>query len=364
MTTTDLLTAKLAELGVAGAVVGSRAGPVVTQYEVRLEPGVRVSAMRGLESDLAMALSARSIRIEAPIPGRDVIGIEVPNATRQTVRLDEVLTGPDEPLRFALGLGLDGSPLTVDLRSTPHLLVAGATGAGKSVMVNTLICSLLRLTPDDVRFVLIDLKGVELNTYTLLPHMMTTPIEDATGARMALQWAVDEMELRYRELANAGLRDIASFRKTGGNWPYIVVVVDELADLMMQDSGVERLLVRIAQKARAVGIHLVLATQRPSVDVITGLLKANIPSRIAFTVATGTDSRVILDDVGAENLTGKGDLLFATPSVPGLTRAQGVYVTDDEIEAIVRPWEEDESDKYVGGLDILLTAGGAYVPWR
>ena len=362
MTTADLLTAKLAELGVAGAVVGSRAVPVVTQYEVRLDPGVRIAAMRGLEADLAMALSARSIRIEAPIPGRDVVGIEVPNATRQTVTLDEVLTGQDEPLRFALGRGLEGSPLTADLRAMPHLLIAGTTGSGKSVMVNALICSLLRLSPADVRFILIDLKGVELNTYAILPHMLTTPLEDPAEAKLAIQWAIDEMEERYDLLADGGHRDIKAYREAGGAWPYIVLVVDELADLLMQDRTVEPMLVRIAQKARAVGIHLVLATQRPSVDVLTGLLKANIPSRIAFTVATSTDSRVILDQTGAEDLTGKGDMLYTTPGLSSPQRIQGVYVSDDEIEAIVAPWEDDEDAEET---DILLfDEAGRVMPWR
>jgi S-DNA-T family DNA segregation ATPase FtsK/SpoIIIE len=357
MSNEAILGAKLAELGVLATVVGTHSGPVVTQYEVRLDPGVRVNAVRGLEADLAMALSARNVRIEAPIPGRDVIGIEVPNAFRHAVTLDEVLTEPTEPLTFALGRGLGGKAITADLRAMPHLLVAGTTGSGKSVMVNAMICSLLRYRPEDVRFLLIDPKGVELTPYTLVPHMLTTPIEDPSEARAALQWAVDEMEDRYQTLADEGCRDIAAYRAAGGEWPYIVVVVDELADLMMSQRPIEGLLVRLAQKARAAGIHLVLATQRPSVDVITGVLKANIPSRVAFTVSSQIDSRVILDQPGAETLTGKGDLIFVTPGQNAI-RAQGVMVSDADIEAIVAPWEDEDNLEAMGvetpETDILM----------
>lgn len=378
MTTQALLSAKLAELGVSASVVGSRVGPVVTQYEVLLSPGVRLSAVRGIEDDLAMALSARNVRIEAPIPGRNLVGIEVPNVGRVTVPLDEVIDAispsPPAPLTFALGKGMDGEAQWADLRKLPHLLIAGTTGSGKSVMVHAIMCSLLRFAPDDVRFILIDLKGVELFSYTSLPHLLTTPIDNAREAKLALEWAVAEMEARYDQMAKAGSRDIEQYNRLRDyvddivpatltpRWPYIVVVVDEMADMLMQDRSIEPLLVRIAQKARAIGIHLVLATQRPSVDVITGLLKANVPARAAFTVASGIDSRVILDQVGAEVLTGAGDMLFTAPGMYAPKRLQGVFVDEDEIEAAVARWDITERDD----VDILMpqAEGRVVVSWQ
>jgi len=345
----NLLEETLHHFNVNASVVHYTKGPTVTQFEIQLAPGVKVSKVTGLIDDMKLALAARDIRIEAPIPGKNTIGIEVPNPVSQPVFLREILrrdvfTKSKSPLTVALGLDISGEPIVTDLQKMPHGLVAGATGSGKSVCINSILVSLLyRATPDEVKLLLIDPKMVELAPYNDLPHLVTPVITDAKQATAALKWAVEEMERRYELFSQRKVRDIARYNQlysdqTDGKpaMPYIVIIIDELADLMMVAPGdVEEAICRIAQKARACGIHLLLATQRPSVDVITGLIKANIPTRIAFSVSSQVDSRTILDMNGAERLLGKGDMLFHENGSPKPHRLQGTFVSDDEIEAVV-----------------------------
>ncbi len=343
-------------------VVEIETGPVIAQYEVELEAGLRLSKITGLADDLAIALRVPSVRIVAPIPGKNTVGIEVPNNERQVVRLREVIeeAGPKtQKMRIPIFLGKDvaGNPLIADLATLPHLLIAGRTGTGKSVCLNTLIASILMTRrPDEVRMLLIDPKMVELSAYKTLPHLMHPVVTDMRKAEAILAWAVEKMEERYALLARAGVRHIAAYNQLGEeelisrlqpenedeqqaiptHLPYIVIVADEMADLMMTSAKeVETHIIRLAQKSRAVGIHLVLATQKPTVDVITGLIKSNLPARIAFQVASRTDSRVVLDEMGADKLLGNGDLLFLWPGTSTLLRGQGTYVSDDEINKIV-----------------------------
>ena len=331
------------------------AGPVVTQYEVQPAPDVKVSRIEALADDLAMALAARSLRIEAPIPGKSAVGIEIPNKDFNIVALRRILEEVDfkasgSTLTFALGRDVAGKAQAVDLAKMPHLLIAGATGSGKSVMVNALITSLLcEATPDDVRMILMDLKRVELAAYNGLPHLLVPVITEPERAKAALKWAVNEMEARYRRLAGATARNIRAFNETRADpedrMPYIVIVIDELADLMMREGkNVEDPIVRLAQKARATGIHMVLATQRPSVNVVTGLIKANFPSRIAFAMASQIDSRTILDAPGAEDLIGRGDMLYQPSDLPRPMRLQGVFVSDPEIARVVEHWKAQIED--------------------
>ena len=353
-----LLEEKLADFNVKGKVVEVSPGPVVTMYEFRPAPGVKISKVAGLADDLAMNLKAIGIRIVAPIPGKSVIGIEIPNRVRETVYLREILASPtylesDSPLTVAMGKDILGAPVVTDLCDMPHLLIAGATGSGKSVFINTLVLSILfRATPRQVRLLMVDPKRIELSTYNDIPHLLYPIITNPQEATAGLRWAVAEMERRYELLARMGVRNIASFnrRLRRGGWPagqeppqeepagplpYLVIIIDELSDLMMAASKeVEALITRLAQMARAAGIHLVLATQRPSVDVITGLIKANFPARISFKVTSRVDSRTILDQQGAEHLLGKGDLLFIPPGAAGLRRLHAAYVSDREIEAV------------------------------
>ncbi len=364
-TNSQIIVSKLASFGIATQVVGISAGPVVTQYELEPDASVRVSKIEALADDLAMALSARSIRIEAPIPGRSVVGIEIPNRDSNVVGLKSIFeevefADSSQGLTFALGRDVAGAARATDLTKMPHLLIAGATGSGKSVMVNALIASLLfRCRPDELRLILIDPKRVELSGYNGLPHLLVPVITEAEKASAALQWTVLEMENRYRLFAEAGARNIAAYNEgrvdPNDRIPFIVVIIDELADLMMQDGrSTEEPIVRIAQKARATGIHLVLATQRPSVNVVTGLIKANIPSRIAFSMASQIDSRTVLDAPGAEDLIGRGDMLFQPSDAPKPIRLQGVFVSDQEIEGVVNHWRAQGLPNYQ--LEIIESA--------
>jgi len=369
-----IITGKLAGFNIPARVTRWNAGPVVTQYEIDPDPSVKVSRIEGLADDLAMALAARTIRIEAPIPGKSVVGLEIPNSDFNVVALRRILEEVDfaasgSRLTFALGRDVAGHARAADLSKMPHLLIAGATGSGKSVMVNALIASLLcKATPDDVRMILTDLKRVELAAYNGLPHLLVPVITEPGAAKAALKWAVQEMEARYRKFAGATARNIATYNETRADpadrLPYIVIIVDELADLMMREGkNVEDPVVRLAQKARATGIHMVLATQRPSVNVVTGLIKANFPSRIAFAMASQIDSRTIIDAPGAEDLIGRGDMLFQPADLPRPVRLQGVFVSDKEIGRIVDHWrswtphydvgivENDEEPS--GGIDDL-----------
>ena len=349
----------LSEFNINVEMEGVNIGPKVTQYTLKPPAGVKLTRISALETNIALNLAAQSLRIEAPIPGQRAVGIEVPNRKAADVRLRGILeskqwqTGRD-PLAFAVGKDIAGEATIGELNKMPHLLIAGQTGSGKSVMINTLLTSLLyRNSPSEMKLILVDPKQVEMAPYEDIPHLLTPVITEPEKTISALKWAVNEMERRYKLLAAEKLRDIASYNKKiqsgakkisvedddgnmqqveDGAMPYIVVVIDELADLMMVAArDVEALIVRLAQKARAVGIHLVLATQRPSVDVITGLIKANVPARIAFTVASQVDSRTILDQIGAEKLLGQGDMLMMTPGMSKPKRIQGAWVMDDEV---------------------------------
>ena len=324
-------------------------GPAVTQFEITVAHGTKVSKVRGLADDIKLALAARDIRIDAPIPGKHSIGIEIPNRVSRAVRLSEVTNSEgfqtsDSPLEAALGLDLTGQPVTIDLRKMPHGLIAGATGSGKSVCINSILVSLLyKSAPHELKLMLIDPKMVELAPFNNIPHLVSPVITDVKAATAALKWAVEEMERRYQLFMHAGVRDLTRFNQQaeksgqhGHKLPYILIVIDELADLMMMSpADVEEAICRIAQKARACGIHLIVATQRPSVDVITGLIKSNIPTRIAFAVSSAVDSRTILDMQGAERLLGRGDMLYLGNGMPAPVRLQGTFVTDDEIEEII-----------------------------
>ena len=341
---------KLRSFSIPATVTGLNVGPVVTQYEVRPDARVKLSRIEALADDLAMALAARSIRIEAPIPGRDVVGIEIPNHAAELVGFGELwedarMADATSRLTFALGRDVSGKAFAVDLAKMPHLLIAGATGSGKSVCVNALITSLLmRDKPDEVRLILVDLKRVELSAYDGLPHLLTNVIVEPGEAKAALNWAVAQMEERYKALAAKTERNITAYNASPRvepheRLPYIVVVVDELADLMLREGRkVEEPIVKLAQKARAVGIHLVLATQRPSVNVVTGLIKANVPSRIAFAMTSNVDSRTVLDSPGAEDLIGRGDMLYQPADLPRAVRLQGVFVSDREVKAVTEHW--------------------------
>lgn len=333
----------LSDFGVEGRVVRAHPGPVVTLYEVEPGPGVKVSRISALADDLARGMKAKRIRVQAPIPGAGTVGIEVPNPKPSVVYFrdvveSEVFSESPSPLTLGLGVDISGRPFCADLAGMPHLLIAGATGSGKSTCLNTIIASILfKAGPKEVRFLMIDPKMLELSPYNDIPHLLSPVVTQPRKAVAALRWAVDEMERRYKVLAEHSVRNVADFnRKSGGSMPYIVVLVDELADLMLVlGSEIEDSLARLAQMARAVGIHLVVATQRPSVDVITGVIKANFPSRISFQVASKVDSRTILDRHGAEKLLGKGDMLFLPPGSAEPIRLHGAYISDEEVERLV-----------------------------
>lgn len=398
----ELLQEKLLSFGVQAEVVGWQTGPIITRFEISPAPGVKVNQIVNLADDLALAMRAKRIRIVAPIPGKAAVGVEIPNHIPRFVRLREILesdafTKEGQKIPMALGMDIGGTPFVADLAGMPHLLLAGTTGAGKSVSINAIIASiLLKMSPEECRFIMVDPKMLELAIYNSIPHLITPVVTNPKKALDALRWAVLEMERRYDRLAAAMVRDLEQYNLkveqhraeleakgesdvtdgdgeeelsdvTGGQGgeafdmtetlPYIIIVVDELADLMLTAStDIETLIQRLAQKARAVGIHLILATQRPSVDVITGPIKANFSSRIAFQVPSKIDSRTILDENGAEKLLGKGDMLFMNPILPEPLRVHGSFISNDEIEGLVNlvTSQEFEGDD----VDIFAPAGG------
>jgi len=385
-----------ANFGFMVKVVEVETGPVIAQYEVQLEAGLRLSRITGLADDLAIALRVPSVRIVAPIPGKNTVGIEVPNQQRQLVRLREVMEEMNGKVRkmhipMFLGKDVSGSPMVVDLSTLPHLLIAGRTGTGKSVCLNAIIASILMTRrPDEVRMLMIDPKMVELSCYKTLPHLMHPVVTDMRKAEAILAWAVEKMEERYELLARAGVRHVSVYNQLGEeelmerlepeseeeraaipiHLPYIVIVADEMADLMLTaGKDVEQHIIRLAQKSRAVGIHLILATQKPTVDVITGLIKSNLPARVSFQVASRTDSRVVLDQIGADKLLGNGDMLYMAPGTSTLHRAQGTFVSDEEVNAVIDFFKE-QTPQYSEELEQLPVgdrcdlAGGGALPDR
>ncbi|QWU47260.1 DNA translocase FtsK [Bacillus sp. NP247] len=364
----ELLNTTFNNFHVGAHVINVSQGPAVTRFEVQPDPGVKVNKITNLSDDIKLSLAAKDIRIEAPIPGKSAIGIEVPNKESKPVFLREILRSPvftksESPLTVALGLDISGDPIVTDIRKMPHGLIAGATGSGKSVCINAILTSILyKAKPHEVKLILIDPKMVELAPYNSVPHLVAPVITDVKAATAALKWAVEEMERRYELFAHAGARDLTRYNTIvsgreipGETLPYIVIVIDELADLMMVAPGdVEEAICRIAQKARACGIHLLVATQRPSVDVITGLIKSNIPTRIAFTVSSQVDSRTIIDIGGAEKLLGRGDMLFLGNGTSKPVRVQGVYVSDDEIERTVDHVKKQMKPNYLFKQEDLL----------
>ncbi|MFC3121758.1 DNA translocase FtsK [Agaribacter flavus] len=392
-----LLEAKLLDFNIQAQVVDVLPGPVITRFELDLAPGIKVSKITGLAKDLARAMSAISVRVVEVIPGKSVIGLELPNKHREMVRLSEVIEckefqSSSSPLTMVLGADISGKPVVVDLARMPHLLVAGTTGSGKSVGVNVMILSLLyKSTPEDVRLIMIDPKMLELSVYEGIPHLLAEVVTDMKEASNALRWCVGEMERRYRLMSALGVRNLKGFNKKIADaaaagtpildplWqpeqsmdesppeleklPSIVVIVDEFADMMMiVGKKVEELIARIAQKARAAGIHLILATQRPSVDVITGLIKANIPTRIAFQVSSKIDSRTILDQQGAESLLGMGDMLYNPPGTSITTRVHGAFVDDHEVHAVVADWKARGEPDYIDEILSGESSGEVLLP--
>jgi S-DNA-T family DNA segregation ATPase FtsK/SpoIIIE len=368
-----LLQETLHNFNVGANVIAATQGPTVTRFEVQPEPGVKVNKITNLQDDIKLSLAARDIRIEAPIPGRSAIGIEVPNRESKPVYLSELVNNQkfiesESPLTVALGLDIGGEPIYADISKMPHGLIAGATGSGKSVCINSILVSILyKAQPHEVKLILIDPKMVELAPYNHIPHLISPVITDARAATAALKWACDEMERRYDLFAHAGARDIKRFnalaRSQGAyadELPYLVIVIDELADLMMVSPGdVETYICRIAQKARACGIHLLVATQRPSVDVVTGIIKSNIPTRIAFTVSSQVDSRTIIDIGGAEKLLGRGDMLFLDNGKSQPIRLQGVFVSDEEIENVVEIVKDQQKPQYLFNQEELVAKADA-----
>jgi S-DNA-T family DNA segregation ATPase FtsK/SpoIIIE len=366
----------LSSFGAPGKVVEVNSGPVITQFGV--EPDyierrggrnrVKVSAIAALDKDIALALAAKSIRIEAPVPGKGFVGIEVPNAQAALVSLRDVMSSEEHQrmakktsLAIGLGQSVDGSPISADLTNMPHLLIAGTTGSGKSVCVNAIIsCLLLQNTPDDLQMIMVDPKRVELTGYNGIPHLISNVVVDLERIIGVLKWVQREMDERYRKLNERVCRNIQEYNRKAERdgfqkLAYLVVIIDELADLMMlAPDETEKLIARLAQMARATGIHLIISTQRPSVDVVTGLIKANFPARIAFAVASGVDSRVILDQPGADRLLGRGDMLFQAPDASAPVRMQGVYVSDPELDRITRYWKEQA---------IAAKRGGTFSPF-
>jgi S-DNA-T family DNA segregation ATPase FtsK/SpoIIIE len=349
----------MADFGMEVKVVKIEQGPVITRYELEPAPGIKISKIASLSDNIALAMKATSIRIVAPIPGKGTIGVEVPNSKSTTVYLKEILESSDfnesdSKLTIVLGKDTSGHPVIADLSDMPHMLIAGATGSGKTVCVNSLIASILfNATPDEVKFVMVDPKMVELSTYNNIPHLVCPVVTEPKKVSVALGWIVAEMESRYKLFAECGARNITSYNNKAKpeegqeKLPFIVVIIDELADLMaVSQQDIENAITRLAQLSRAVGIHIVLATQRPSVDVITGVIKANFPARISFKVASKVDSRTVLDMNGADKLLGKGDMLFIEPGAPKPTRAQGSLVSDAEIDRLVKYIKEQREPEY------------------
>ncbi len=370
----EIIRDTLANFNIDVDIDGANKGPRVTQFTLKPPSGIKLTKITSLESNIALDLAAQSIRIEAPIPGKRAVGIEVPHKKGETVRLSGLLNSSEwkslKPggLGFAIGKDIAGIPEIASLDKMPHLLIAGQTGSGKSVMINTLLTSMLyRSSPSDLKLILVDPKQVELTPYNDIPHLLTPVITQPEKCISALKWAVAEMERRLTTFANVKKRNIVEYNAISeeNHMPYIVIVIDELADLMMMAArDVEALIVRIAQKARAAGIHLVLATQRPSVDVITGLIKANVPARIAFTVASQVDSRTIIDSVGAEKLLGMGDMLFTTSSMPKPKRVQGAFIDDDEtvkVTDFLRKQQGPQYDDEVVSQPVQLNGKGGVV---
>ncbi len=354
---TDILKETLDNFGVQAEVVDVNYGPTVTRYEVQPAPGVKVSKILSLANDIALSMAASDVRIEAPIPGKAAVGIEMPNQNQSLVTIKELLASEtfqtsDSKLTIALGKDIGGHPTVADLAKMPHMLVAGATGSGKSVFINSVINSILyKANPDEVKFLLIDPKMVELTVYKEIPHLIAPVVTDAKKASTALRWVVQQMESRYELFAAQGARGIDSYNRQiddeEDKLPYVVVIIDELADLMMVSANeVEDAICRLAQKARAAGIHLILATQRPSVDVITGVIKANIPTRVSFSLSSQADSRTILDEGGAEKLLGKGDMLFAPVDSNQPKRIQGAFISDQELKQVVNFVKQQEKPEY------------------
>jgi S-DNA-T family DNA segregation ATPase FtsK/SpoIIIE len=358
-----LIEEKLSDFGVSGKVTEIRPGPVITMFEYKPSPGIKINKISSLSNDLAMGLSALSIRIIAPIPGRDVIGIEVPNTHRETVVLRELLESSEfingkSMLTLALGKDISGIPFYMDLRRAPHLMIAGTTGSGKSVFLHTVLASMLfKATPYELKFIMIDPKMLELSIYEDIPHLLHPVVTNPREAAAALRWAVKEMELRYKLMSEVGVREIESYnsyvvksdsRESDQNsLPYIVIIIDELADLMMiAPSEIRESITRLSQMARAAGIHLIVATQRPSVDIVAGLIKANFPARISFLVSSRVDSRIILDSTGAEQLLGKGDMLLLQPGTSKLLRIQGALISDEERESITEFLKSQATPEY------------------
>jgi S-DNA-T family DNA segregation ATPase FtsK/SpoIIIE len=359
----------LESFGAPVEIVETNQGPTVTQFGVRpmfitqrngKRTKVKVGKIAGLADDLALALSAKSIRIQAPVPGKGYVGIEVPNSSQSMVNLRDIIESEafdklsKSPLRMGLGENVAGQPVAASLAKMPHMLIAGATGAGKSVGVNGIIaCLLLKYTPEELRFVMIDPKRVELTGYNGIPHLVAPVVVDVDRVVGTLQWAMREMDNRYQQLAKIGVRNIVEYnkkveRRKEEKLPYIVIIIDELADLMMMaPEDTEKAITRLAQMARAIGIHMIIATQRPSVDVVTGLIKANFPARIAFAVSSSTDSRVILDSTGAERLLGQGDMLFQSPDAAAPVRLQGAFVSDGELERIIGYWKKARRENHI-----------------